>query len=76
MVRSMRTTITLNDKLYRALKIRAAEKNETISALVQEAITLQLLEDLDDIEEAKRREDEPSYSFDELVKEFRAEGLL
>lgn len=72
----MRTTITLNDKLYRALKIRAAEKNETISALVQEAITLQLLEDLDDIEEAKRREDEPSYSFDELVREFRAEGLL
>jgi len=72
----MRTTITLNDKLFRALKLRAAESNETISAIVQDALKYQMLEDLEDIEEAKRREHEPTHSFDELVAEFKKEGLL
>ena len=72
----MRTTITLNDKLYRALKLRAAESNETISSIVEDAVLFQMLEDLDDIEEAKRRENEPSQSFDELIAEFKDEGLL
>ncbi|HSH31765.1 MAG TPA: hypothetical protein VK963_03835 [Candidatus Saccharimonadales bacterium] len=72
----MRTTISINDKIYQALKLRAVQSNETISALVEDAIKYQLLEDLEDIEDAKRREQEPTESFDELVKQFRAEGLL
>jgi hypothetical protein len=72
----MRTTITINDKLYRALKLRAAESNESISAIVEDAIMYQMLEDLEDIEEAKKRETEPVHSFDELVAEFKKEGLL
>lgn len=72
----MRTTITLNDKLYRAIKLRAAESNESISTIVEDAIKFQMLEDLEDIEEAKKRENEPSHSFDELVAEFKSEGLL
>lgn len=72
----MRTTITINDKIYRALKVRAAQTNESISALVEDAVKYQLLEDLEDLEDAKRRQNEPTASFDELVKEFKAEGLL
>ncbi len=72
----MRTTITLNDKLYRALKMRAAESDESISQLVEDAIKYQVLEDLEDIEDAMKRENEPTYSFDDLVKQFKAEGLL
>jgi hypothetical protein len=72
----MRTTITLNDKLYRALKLRAAESNESISAIVEDAVKFQMLEDLEDIEESKRRENEPTHSFDELLAEFKSEGLL
>ncbi|MGI9027524.1 MAG: CopG family transcriptional regulator [Candidatus Saccharimonadales bacterium] len=72
----MRTTITLNDKIYRALKIQAAESSESISSIVEDAIKFQMLEDLDDIEEAKKRENEPTHSFDELVAEFKKEGLL
>ncbi len=72
----MRTTITLNDKLYRALKIRAAESDETISSLVEDAIKYQILEDLDDLRVAKERENEPAIDFDEFVKELKADGLL
>ena len=72
----MRTTITLNDKVFRALKLRAVETDGSISKLVEDAIKYQLLEDLEDIEDAQKREVEPSHSFDELVSEFQAEGLL
>jgi hypothetical protein len=72
----MRTTITLNDKLYRALKLRAVESDKNISTLVEQAITYQLLEDLEDLEDASKRDAEPSLSFDKLVKQFKNEGLL
>jgi len=72
----MRTTITLNDKLYRALKLRAAESNESISAIVEDAIKYQILEDLEDLKAVKDRENEPALDFDEFVKELKADGLL
>ncbi len=72
----MRTTITINDKLFRALKIRAAETDETVSSIVEDAIKYQLLEDMEDIETAKKRQNEPTLSFDSLVAELKAEGLL
>jgi hypothetical protein len=72
----MRTTITINDKLYHALRVRAAESDETISAFIENAVKYQVLEDFEDIEDAASRENEPSQSFDELVKQFRSEGLL
>lgn len=72
----MRTTITINDKLFRALKIRAAESDESISQLVEDAVKYQVLEDFEDIEDAVKRSYEPVRSFDELVKQFKVEGLL
>lgn len=72
----MRTTITINDKLFRVLKMRAAETDESISQFVEDAVKYQILEDFEDIEDAVRRENEPTHSFDDLVKQFKAEGLL
>ena len=72
----MRTTITLNDRLYRALKHRAIQSDQSISKLVESAIKYQVLEDIEDLEDAQKREHEPVESFDKLVEEFKAEGLL
>ncbi len=72
----MRTTITINDKLFRILKMRAAETDESISQFVEDAIKYQVLEDFEDIEEAEKREHESTYSFDDLVKQLKIEGLL
>lgn len=72
----MRTTITINDKLYKMLKLRAVESSESISSIVEDALTYQMLEDTEDIEEANRRQNEPSHSFDELVANFKKEGLI
>lgn len=72
----MRTTITINDKLFRILKLRAAETDTSISQLVEDALKYQILEDAEDIEDANAHAQEPSYSFNDLVKQFKAEGLL
>jgi len=72
----MRTTITFNDTIFRALRMRAIEADETVSKLVEDAVKYQILEDLEDIEDAKTRENEPSNSFDALVLKFKTEGLL
>jgi Arc/MetJ family transcription regulator len=72
----MRTTITINDKLFRALKMRAAETDESISQFVENAVKYQVLEDFEDIEDAVKRQNEPAHSFNDLVAQFKAEGLL
>jgi predicted transcriptional regulator len=72
----MRTTITINDKLFRTLKLRAAESDKSVSTLVEDAIKYQILEDFEDIEDAQARNGEQEYSFDELVKQYKSEGLL
>lgn len=72
----MRTTITLNDKIFKALRVRAAESGETVSALVEDAIKEQVLEDLNDLQTVKERENEPAIDFRTFVKELKADGLL
>lgn len=72
----MRTTITINDKLFRALKMRAAETDGSISQFVEDAVKYQVLEDFEDIEDAENRKYESTHSFDDLVAQFKAEGLL
>jgi predicted DNA-binding protein len=73
---NMRTTITLNDKIYKALRIRAAESGETVSLVVEDAIKEQILEDLDDLKTVRERENEPALDFKTFVKELKADGLL
>lgn len=68
--------MTINDKLYLELKRRALDAGVSVSSYVEDAIKYQILEDIEDLETVKKRENEPTYSFDELVKEFKAEGLL
>ena len=72
----MRTTITLHDSLYRRLKIRAAETGESLSRLVEDAVQQQLMEDLEDVEAVKSRENEPASDFRKFVNELKSDGLL
>ena len=72
----MRTTVTINDTLYKAVKQRALDSDESVSSVIENAIKYQVLEDLEDLEDAKKRASEVTYSFNELVDELKAEGLL
>lgn len=72
----MRTTITLNDKIYKAIRIRAAESGESVSSVIEDAIKEQVLEDLDDLQAVKERQNESALDFGVFVKELKADGLL
>ncbi len=43
MILCMRTTININDSLFQAAKLRAAETNRTLAAVVEDALRLTLL---------------------------------
>lgn len=71
-----RATVYLDPDLHRALRLKAAETDRSISDLVNEAIRAAFAEDSDDFEAFEARETEPEYSFEEAVKDLKRRGKL
>ena len=71
-----RSTIYFDPEIHRALRIKSAETDHSISELVNEAVRNALFEDAEDLEAIQSREDEPVYSFEEVVKELKNSGKL
>lgn len=72
----MRATIYLDEELHRALKIKAAATERTISEIVSDAVRRDLAEDADDLAAFDDRADEPVYAFEEVVRMLRERGKL
>jgi hypothetical protein len=64
-----RATVYCDPEIHRALRLKAAATDRSISDLVNEAVELALAEDAEDLEAVERRRGEPVLSFDEVVKE-------
>ena len=62
-----RATVYFDADVHRALRLRAAACNRSISDMVNEAVRMTLAEDADDLRDADNREAEPSSSFQEFV---------
>jgi predicted transcriptional regulator len=71
-----RSTIYLDSKLHRALKVKAAEQDRTISDLINEAISQILAEDYEDLKAFEDRKKEPSLDFESVLKELKTIGKL
>ena len=71
-----RTTIYLKSKVYRALKVKAATTDRSLSDLVNAAVLESLREDALDLEAFDRRAKEPSRSFEKLLEELKRDGTL
>ncbi len=71
-----RATIYFDAHVHRALRMRAAECNRSISDMVNEAVRMTLAEDADDLRDADLRQAEPSSSFEELVTGLRNSGRI
>jgi predicted transcriptional regulator len=71
-----RATIYVDEDLHRALKLKAAATDRTISEIVNEAIRRDLAEDAEDLAVFEDRADEPVYAFEEVVKMLRERGRL
>jgi predicted transcriptional regulator len=74
--KTRRATIYLDSELHRALRLKAAETEYSISELVNEAVRESLSEDADDLAVFDERAHEPSLTFEAVVKDLRRRGRL
>jgi hypothetical protein len=71
-----RATVYLDPTIHRALRLKAAETDRTMSDLVNEAIKLSLAEDAEDLSAFDERVSEPDLPFEDVVKELRRRGKI
>jgi hypothetical protein len=71
-----RATVYFDPEIHRALRLKAAVTERSISELVNEAVELALGEDAEDLEIFEQRRGEPVLSFDEVVKDLKRRGRI
>ena len=71
-----RATVYLDPSVHRALRIKSAETDRTISDLVNEALRASLAEDADDLEAFEVREREPDLAYEEVVRDLKRRGKV
>jgi len=73
---SKRATIYFDEALHRALRLKAAEAERSVSDLVNEAVRQSLAEDFEDLSALADRVREPDVSFEVLVRELKRDGKI
>ena len=71
-----RTTVYLDSDLHHALRVKAAQTENSMSELVQEAIKFSLAEDSIDLTAFEQRRKEPSLPFEDVLKKLRKNGKI
>ena len=70
------TTVYFDPELHRALRIKAIERDCSVSKLVNESIRRSLSEDAEDLAAFEEREGERLLDFEQVVRELKANGKL
>jgi plasmid stability protein len=71
-----RSTIYFDAEIHRALRLKAAAADRSISDVVNEAVRQTLSEDASDLEVFETRRREPSLDFEEVVLRLRRSSKL
>jgi hypothetical protein len=71
-----RSTIYFDPEIHRALRMKAAATDKSISDVVNEAVRRTLSEDASDLETFEKRRREPSVDFADVVLRMRRSGKL
>lgn len=71
-----RATIYFDPEVHRALRLKSAECDRSLSDLVNEAVRESLIEDAEDLEAFDERRSEPSLAFEDAVKDLRRRGKI
>ena len=71
-----RATIYFDADLHRALRVKAAETDKSVSDLVNQAVKLFLAEDAEDMAAFAERRHEPDLPFEDVLKDFRLRGKI
>jgi plasmid stability protein len=71
-----RATIYFDSDIHRALRVKAAETDRTVSELVNEAVRLKLSEDAEDISAFKERAQELNLAFEDVLRDLKKRGKI
>jgi len=71
-----RSTIYFEPELHKALRIKAANTERSISDLVNDAIRQALREDQEDLAAFEERAAEPTITYEALLEDLKAHGKI
>jgi len=71
-----RATIYFNPDVHRALRLKAAETDRSISDIVNEAVNLSLAEDEEDLAAFEGRKTERNLAFENVLKDLKKRGTI
>ena len=71
-----RATVYFDSSLHKALRLKAAQTERSLSELVNAAVRRSLAEDAEDLEAFDDRAKERSLDFEALVKDLKRRGKL
>ena len=71
-----RATVYFDAEVHKALRLRAAANDQSISELVNDAVRHSLAEDAADLSAFDKRKKERSVSFDSFVQGMKRRGLI
>jgi plasmid stability protein len=71
-----RATVYFDPEVHKALRLRAAASDQSISDMVNEAVRASLAEDAMDLAAFDKRKGERSVSFDSFVQSMKQRGFL
>ena len=71
-----RATVYFDPDLHRALRLKAATSDKSISDIVNDAVKLALAEDAEDLAAFDERKREPNQDFEQFVKALKRRGKI
>jgi hypothetical protein len=75
-VQSKRATVYFEPDLHRAVRLKSAHTNRTISDIVNDSLREALREDQEDLLAFEERASEPTMSYEALLKKLKADGKI
>ena len=73
---SKRSTVYFEPSIHRALKVRAASSQLSVSELIDEAVRLLMSEDQEDLAAFSERENEKEISYEALLNDLKKHGKI
>ena len=71
-----RTTVYFEPDLHKALRLKSAVSERSISEMVNDAVRHSLAEDAEDLAAFDERAEEPTVDFEDFVKKMKRSGKL
>ncbi len=73
---SKRSTVYFEEDIHKALRLRAASTQESVSKFVNDAVRIALREDREDFDSFLQRKDEETLSYEELLEDLKLHGKI